>query len=80
MEYDLERETYMAKRLKELSFSYDRVLYIGGMYHVENVLQLINQEKFPLLKHAERGLVEVCTLTSTRATPAVFTKSTVPST
>ena len=29
---DVERETYMARRLKELSLSYDKVLFVGGMF------------------------------------------------
>jgi hypothetical protein len=62
-EVDRNRELYMAKRLKELSFSYNRILYVGGMYHVDNVLKLIDQQKFPPLKHAEREVVELCTLT-----------------
>lgn len=46
---DEEREVYMAKRLKELSFSYDRILFISGMAHVENVLKLIDRTQFPSL-------------------------------
>lgn len=63
LDLDHQRETYMAKRLKELSLSYDRILFIGGMHHVERVLNLVDQKKFPELEHAERGLVEICTLT-----------------
>lgn len=60
---DNERELYMAKRLKELSFSYDRILYIGGMSHVENVLNLVERQSFPNLQHQVRDNVELCTLT-----------------
>jgi hypothetical protein len=61
--HDTHRELYMAKRLKELSLSYDKVLFIGGIYHVEQVLHLMNQSSFPPLHHAERDHVELCTLT-----------------
>lgn len=60
---DLDREMYMAKRLKELSLRYDKVLFIGGMSHVENVLKLVNRSSFPHLQHAERSMIELCTLT-----------------
>jgi hypothetical protein len=60
---DLERETYMARRLKELSLRYDRILFIGGMAHLSNILRLVNNSAFPQLHHAERDVVELCTLT-----------------
>lgn len=60
---DNDREMYMAKRLKELSLRYDKVLFIGGMTHVENVLKLVNRPSFPNLEHAERKGAELCTLT-----------------
>jgi len=60
---DDQRELYMAKRLKELSLRYERVLFIGGMAHVQNVLNLVNRSQFPLLKHADRQKIELCTLT-----------------
>ncbi len=60
---DMDRELYMARRLKELSLSYDRILFIGGMAHVESVLALVDRTSFPELKHAERDVVELCTLT-----------------
>lgn len=60
---DVDRETYMAKRLKELSLSYDRILFVGGMTHIENVLAKIDQPSFPNLMHAERDVVELCTVT-----------------
>jgi hypothetical protein len=59
---DRDREMYMAKRLKELSFSYDRVLFLGGMAHVESVLTLFERGAFPELQHAKREVIEVCTL------------------
>lgn len=60
---DSKRELYMAKRLKELSFSFDKILFVGGMAHVENILRLVDNSSFPELKHAHRDMVELCTLT-----------------
>lgn len=56
-EKDRKREWHMAKRLKELSLRYDRVLFVGGMYHMERVMQLLNQESFPLYQSVERELM-----------------------
>lgn len=44
---DEKREMHMAKRLKELSLRYDKVLFIGGMHHVESVLNLLDRTAFP---------------------------------
>lgn len=60
---DLSREMYMARRLKELSLSYDRILFIGGMSHIRRILQLIDRSSFPELQHAKRENIELCTLT-----------------
>lgn len=60
---DRERELYMARRLKELSLLYDKVLFIGGMAHIRNVLAHVSQTAFPPQKHVERNLIEICTLT-----------------
>lgn len=60
---DLERETYMARQLKELSLRYDRILFIGGMAHLSNVLKLTDNHSFPTLYHTNREVVELCTLT-----------------
>ncbi len=60
---DQERELYMAKRLKELSLSYEKILFIGGMLHVEEILKLTERNSFPALKHAEKKLVQISTLT-----------------
>ena len=59
---DRDREFHMAKRLKELSLSHDRILFVGGMAHIENVLALIDNESFPDLHHANREVVQLCTL------------------
>lgn len=60
---DRERELYMAKRLKELSLSYDRVLFVGGMAHIENIFSLMDRTSFPKQEHTPREIVELCTLT-----------------
>lgn len=60
---DQERELYMARRLKELSLSYDRILFVCGMSHVRNVLNNIDRPHFPNISHAQRERVDVCTLT-----------------
>jgi hypothetical protein len=61
-EIDGDRELYMAKRLKELSFSFEKILFIGGLSHVQDILSLIDRKSFPELKHAERDHIEIATL------------------
>jgi hypothetical protein len=61
--YDQQRELYMAKRLKELSLRYDRVLFIGGMAHTKSILQKMNGRSFTALYHSDREAVQLCTLT-----------------
>lgn len=60
---DSNRELYMARRLKELLLSHDKVLFVGGMFHVENILRYLEQNSFPTLKHATRDSVAIATLT-----------------
>jgi hypothetical protein len=60
---DQDREMYMAHRLKALSYSYDKILFVGGMAHVENVLKLIDRKSFPALQHAQRDTIDICTFT-----------------
>jgi hypothetical protein len=60
---DKERETYMAKRLKELSLSYDRVLFVGGIAHISNIFKYVDMKAFPTLYHSTRDVVEICTPT-----------------
>lgn len=60
---DKEREIHMARRLKELSLSYDRILFVGGMAHIERILKLVDNRSFPTLYPADREFVELCTLT-----------------
>lgn len=59
---DIQREIYMAKRLKELSLSYDKVLFIGGMFHVHSILQIVDNTYFPKHEHAVRVGSELCAL------------------
>ncbi len=60
---DLQRETHMARRLKELSLRHDKVLYIGGMSHVDSVLNLMDQKNLTKLDPVERQHFELATLT-----------------
>ena len=64
---DLKRELYMARRLKELSFSYDRILFVGGISHIKKILKFIDQNSFPELNHYPRNQIEICTLTERSA-------------
>lgn len=64
---DIDREMHMAKRLKELSLRYDRVLFVGGMAHVETILKLLDHDTFPTLTHAERSAVDIHSLTVSSA-------------
>jgi hypothetical protein len=59
---DQQREMFMARRLKELSFSYERILFIAGMSHIENILTSMDQVSFAPLKHAAREHIELLTL------------------
>ena len=60
---DRDREMHMARRLKELSLRYERILFIGGMSHVERVLKQIDNSSFPLIEHSKRDFIQLCTLT-----------------
>lgn len=60
---DFDRESHMARRLKELSLRYDKILFVGGMTHIESIFNLMDQNCFPDLQHASRDVVELCTLT-----------------
>jgi hypothetical protein len=60
---DQQRELHMARRLKELSLRYSKVMFVGGMNHVENILNLLDRQSFPEFVHADRDVVELCTLT-----------------
>lgn len=60
---DKQREIYMARRLKELSLSYEKILFIGGMAHVDSILQQIDHLQFPPTPHVRRDTIEICALT-----------------
>lgn len=62
-EQDTARELYMGKRLKELSLSYDKILFIGGMAHIHQISKFIELSSYPSLVHVERDVVEICALT-----------------
>ena len=55
---DHQRELHMARRLKELSLRYEKVLFIGGMSHVASVLKRVSQSYFEPLQHTKRSMVE----------------------
>lgn len=61
--HDFQREIHMARRLKELSLQYDKVLFVGGMAHIENVMKLTDSLHFPKTTHALREGIQLCTLT-----------------
>lgn len=60
---DKERELYMARRLKELSFQHEKILFIGGMAHIESVFSLLDRNQFPEPSHVERNETRLATLT-----------------
>lgn len=64
---DKQRELYMAQKLKELSYRYEKVLFVGGMYHVERVLSSAQQNSFPSFYPAVRSHVEIATLKESSA-------------
>ncbi len=59
---DEPRELYMAKRLKELSFSHEKILFVCGMAHADGVMKNLSLEHYPELKHFERRSVELSTM------------------
>ncbi len=62
-QHDFARELYMAKRLRELSFSYDKILVVVGMSHVQGILAHLKDTSYPPLEHVERNEVTVATYT-----------------
>jgi len=60
---DYDREIYMARRLKELSLTYERILFVGGISHIQNVLQMVRRQRFPNLTAPKRDTVQLCTIT-----------------
>jgi hypothetical protein len=59
--HDRDRELYMAKRLRELSFSYDKILVVVGMSHVQAILTHLKDQSYPQFNHAERSTISVVT-------------------
>jgi len=64
---DIARELYMAKRLKELSFSYERILVVVGMSHSKNIAQLIEADSFPTIDHVKYTQIQLATPTEESA-------------
>lgn len=62
-EVDDQRELHMARRLKELCLSYEKVLFVGGMFHINKIFSLIDKSSFPKIKPAARNHIEIATLT-----------------
>lgn len=60
---DHAREEHMAKRLKELSFSYERILVIVGASHLEAVAELTTKESFTEHSHIQYKEKMVATIT-----------------
>lgn len=60
---DQDREMHMARKLKELSLTYDKVLFVCGMSHMQNVLSLMKRSSFPDQKHAQRTSITLQTPT-----------------
>lgn len=56
---DCERELYMARRLKELTFSFERILFVVGMSHVDAIIKYIDQNAFPEQSHCRYTSIEV---------------------
>lgn len=62
---DKNRELYMAKRLRELSFSYEKILVIAGMSHVQGIYAHLKDSNYPSLEHVERHDIGLYTYTET---------------
>ncbi len=58
---DIKRETFMAKELKALSYSYERILVVTGLRHTQNVASRTALPNFPEYKHAEIESIAVKT-------------------
>ncbi len=58
---DKARELYMAKRLRELSFSYDKILVVVGMSHCQGVIAHLKDLSYPEQKHYERNEITLST-------------------
>lgn len=60
---DAAREEHMAKRLKELSFSYERILVIAGASHIEAIAKLTTKGSFTEYSHVRYKEKIVATIT-----------------
>ncbi len=58
---DRSRELYMAKRLRELSFSYEKIVVIAGFGHVQGILNHLKDSSYPQLEHEERTEISIST-------------------
>ncbi|MBS0654161.1 MAG: hypothetical protein JSR46_00130 [Verrucomicrobia bacterium] len=65
-EHDRKRELHIARRLRELSFSYDKILVCIGMAHVRQVLTHLKDSSYPTFLPAVRDEVTICTYTEER--------------
>lgn len=61
------RELHMARRLKELSLRYEKVLFVGGMAHVENIMLALSKNAFPHSPPSNQPMVRIATLTEDSA-------------
>lgn len=56
---DQMRELHMAKKLKELSLRYDSVFFIGGLFHVQRILDALDLNSYPTHQSVERPFVHL---------------------
>ncbi len=60
---DMQREAHMAKRLKELSFRFDKVIFLCGMAHLSHIFRMLDLPTFTNHIHASRDSIELVTIT-----------------
>jgi len=58
---DRARELFMARRLKELSFSYEKILVVAGMNHIQQLMGHIKDSSYPAQTHATREEIVLAT-------------------
>jgi hypothetical protein len=58
---DRKRELYMSKRLRELSYSYDKILAVVGMSHVQSIITHLKDASYPIQEPVVRESVSVST-------------------
>jgi hypothetical protein len=63
VEEDQKRELHMARRLKELSFRHERILFVCGAAHAKRIVKYMELDKFPEQEHNERTTAQLITLT-----------------